>query len=80
MILGMSVSAFTTLLALYLNVFVGIVQAFQKIPALHQLAPQGSEPLFAAVQLVVLLIFVFLVWRCLRKFHPAAVEATAQKT
>jgi hypothetical protein len=44
--------------ALYLNVFVGIVQAFQKIPALHAIAPKGSEPAFAVTQLVALLAFI----------------------
>ena len=37
--------------ALYLNVFVLIVQLFLKVPALHALAPKGSEPPFAAAQL-----------------------------
>ena len=55
----------TALLALYLNVFVGVVQAFQKIPALHQLAPNGSEPPFAIAQLVVLAAFVLLGYRSL---------------
>ena len=33
------------ILALYLNVFVGVIQAFQKIPLLHALAPtQQSAP------------------------------------
>src|SRR5262245_38170834 len=36
----------TAILALYLNVFVLIVQAFQKIPQLHRLAPTGGEPIF----------------------------------
>src|SRR6266567_1465877 len=39
-----SVSA---VLALYLNVFVLVVQAFQKVPALKALAPSQSEPPFA---------------------------------
>src|SRR6202044_233049 len=30
--------------ALYLNVFVAVVQGFMKIPALHELAPTQSEP------------------------------------
>src|SRR5579859_5295554 len=34
------------MLALYLNVFVGIVQAFQKLPFLQVLAPTQSEPPF----------------------------------
>ena len=50
----------SAIIALYLNVFVGVVQAFQKIPALHALAPKQSEPPFVIAQLVVLLIFVVL--------------------
>src|SRR5207244_1126630 len=50
----------TAMVALYLNVFVGVVQAFQKIPALHALAPKQSEPPFVIAQLVVLAIFIVL--------------------
>ncbi|MCU1227655.1 MAG: hypothetical protein JWO97_539 [Acidobacteria bacterium] len=50
----------TALMALYLNVFVGVVQAFLKVPSLHALAPKGSEPPFAIAQSAVLLIFVAL--------------------
>jgi hypothetical protein len=46
--------------ALYLNVFVAIVQAFQKIPALHALAPTQSESPFKIVQLVALALFLVL--------------------
>jgi hypothetical protein len=46
--------------ALYLNVFVGIVQAFQKVPALKAMAPTQSEPPFLLTQLVVLALFVAL--------------------
>jgi hypothetical protein len=42
--------------ALYLNVFVLIVQAFMKVPGLNALAPTRSEPPFLATQVVVLLI------------------------
>jgi hypothetical protein len=45
-------------IALYLNVFVGIVQAFLKIPALHAIAPTQAEPPFQFTQLAVLAIFV----------------------
>ena len=48
------------LIALYLNVFVGIVQSFQKIPALKALAPTQSEAPFKSTQLVVLALFVVL--------------------
>ncbi|MEN3333762.1 MAG: hypothetical protein V7641_3127 [Blastocatellia bacterium] len=46
--------------ALYLNVFVGIVQAFQKVPALKALAPTQSELPFLLSQLVVVTLFVVL--------------------
>ncbi len=47
-------------LALYLNVFVLVVQLFEKVPALHELAPTGSEPPFLVAQLVVLAAFLAL--------------------
>ncbi|PYL38509.1 MAG: hypothetical protein DMF34_06655 [Verrucomicrobia bacterium] len=34
----------TAVITLYLNVFVGIVQAFEKIPALKAIAPTQTEP------------------------------------
>jgi hypothetical protein len=58
--------------ALYFNVFVGVAQAFQKLPALQVLAPTQSEPPFQIAQLVVLAIFVALGLLALRTFHPAA--------
>lgn len=50
----------TAMIALYLNVFVLVAQAFAKVPALKALAPKQSEPPFAATQLAVLLLFVVL--------------------
>ena len=47
-------------LALYLNVFVGVVQAFLKIPALKAIAPRQTEPPFVVSQGIVLLLFVVL--------------------
>ena len=61
----------TAVLALYLNVFVGVVQAFQKIPALNRFAPLGNEPPFAIAQGLVLALFVVLGWVALKKFHPS---------
>jgi hypothetical protein len=46
------------MIALYLNVFVLIVQSFMKVPALRALAPTQTEPPFKLTQLVVLAIFV----------------------
>jgi hypothetical protein len=50
----------TAVIALYLNVFVLVVQAFLKVPALNDLAPTQSEPPFKITQLVVLALFVVL--------------------
>jgi hypothetical protein len=47
-----------SMFALYLNVFVLVVQLFLKIPALHALAPNQTEPAFAVAQGSVLLLFV----------------------
>ena len=46
--------------ALYLNVFVGVTQAFQKLTFLQPLAPTLTEPPFLGTQLVVLAVFVLL--------------------
>jgi hypothetical protein len=62
-------------LALYLNVFVLVVQVFQKIPALHALAPTQSEAPFAVAQLVVLIAFIAIGVAAVRKFRPAALPA-----
>ncbi len=50
----------TAMISLYLNVFVLIVQLFQKVPALKALAPTQTEPPFAVTQLVVLTLFALL--------------------
>ena len=50
----------TVMIALYLNVFVLIVQLFQKVPALKSLAPTQAEPPFQFAQLGALVIFVVL--------------------
>ena len=55
--------------ALYLNVFVGVVQAFQKLPFLKPLAPTQSEPPFLLTQLVVLALFVMLTVVAAIRFH-----------
>ncbi len=56
-------------IALYLNVFVAVVQAFLKVPALKQLAPTQKEPPFLAAQLVVLLVFAGLTILAAKRFH-----------
>lgn len=68
-----SIYVVTALASLYLNVFVLVFQGFLKVPALHALAPSvpPSEPPFAVVQGVVLVLFVFAFIRAVRRFHPA---------
>lgn len=61
-------------IALYLNVFVGVVQAFQKVPALHALAPTQSEPPFVIAQLVVLGIFTALGSLATSRFRSGAAQ------
>ena len=61
--------------ALYLNVFVGVVQAFLKLPFLQPLAPTQSEPPFLIAQLVVMAIFIVLGFLAVRRFHPKAAPA-----
>ena len=55
--------------AFYLNCFVFVAQAFQKVPALHALAPLGDEPPFAAVQALVLAGFLVTGWLALKRFR-----------
>jgi hypothetical protein len=48
------------MVALYLNVFVLIVQTFQKVPIFRAMAPTQSEPPFVFTQIFVLVLFVVL--------------------
>lgn len=57
-------------LGLYLNVFVGVVQAFQKLAFLQPLAPTQSETPFVVAQTAVLAIFLLLGFLGLKRFHP----------
>jgi hypothetical protein len=67
----------TAVAALYLNVFVAVVQAFQKIAFLQPLAPTQSEPPFAVAQIATLLLFLALGFLAIRRFHPATTGAAA---
>jgi hypothetical protein len=61
--------------SLYLLVFVGIVQAFQKIAFLNGLAPTGTEPAFVAAQGAALLLFVATGIAAARRYRPETVCA-----
>jgi len=65
----------TAIVALYFNVFVAIVQAFAKVPALNNLAPTQSEPPFKFTQLTVLLLFVALGIAAVIRFRKEAMPA-----
>jgi len=64
----------TAILALYLNVFVLVIQSFIKIPALHALAPAvpPAGPVFGAVQGVVLIAFLAAGWLAVKAGRAAA--------
>ena len=57
-------------LSLYFNVFVGIVQSFEKIPALNAMAPTQTEQPFKLTQLSVLGLFVVLGFVAAIRFRP----------
>ena len=61
--------------ALYLNVFVAVVQAFEKVPALKAMAPTQSEPPFLVTQLAVLALFIALAIVAAKKFRAGSVRA-----
>ena len=72
-----SIYVVTAMTSLYLNVFVLIIQAFLKVPALHELAPSvpPSEPPFAIIQGIVLVFFVIAIIGAVRRFRPMATYA-----
>jgi hypothetical protein len=57
--------------ALYFNVFVLVVQSFEKVPSLKALAPTQKEPPFAVAQIIVLLLFVVLTTFAVKRFRTA---------
>lgn len=63
------------LLALYLNVFVAVVQAFLKISFLQPLAPTQTELPFVVAQAVVFVLFCALGAIAAIRFHPDMAEA-----
>jgi len=58
----------SAVIALYFNVFVAVVQAFQKVPALRAIAPKQTEPPFLIAQLAVLVLFVVLAIVATKRF------------
>lgn len=60
----------TALLSLYLNVFVFVVQSFQKVSFLQVLAPTQAEPPFVIAQTGLLVGFILLGAFAIVRFHP----------
>jgi hypothetical protein len=62
-------------IALYFNVFVFVVQSFEKVPPLRALAPTQKEPLFGIAQLLVLILFGVATVFAVKRFRPSAAIA-----
>jgi uncharacterized membrane protein len=67
-----------TVLTLYLNVFVLVVQLFRRLPALLASAPKQTEPPFVIVQLLVLGMFAWLGRAALKGYPEAAMASRAR--
>lgn len=63
-----SVFVINAVLSLYFNFFVLVVQLFQKVPALIEIAPTRTEPLFLITQALVLITFVWFGVAATRRF------------
>ena len=63
-------------ICLYFNLFVAVVQTFEKIPALHAMAPTQTEPPFKLTQLVVLLVSILLAIVAAIRFRPEPIRTT----
>ena len=66
--------AVNVVVALYLNFFVFVAQAFQKVPVLKAIAPTQSEAPFVVTQLVVMALFVMLGIFAVKRFHAEPVR------
>ena len=65
----------TAVISLYLNVFVFVIQAFQKLAFLRPFAPTQSEPPFVVAQALVLVLFAGLGFLSVRRFRPVSLAS-----
>jgi hypothetical protein len=74
--------AVTASIALYFNCFVLVAQSFEKVPALHALAPTQKEPPFAVAQLILMVLFIVATVMAVKRFHlePAVVSPLLRST
>ncbi len=68
--------AIGAVICLYFNLFVLVVQLFEKVPALHAMAPTQTEPPFKFTQFVVLALFVLLGIVAAIRFRPEPIRTT----
>jgi hypothetical protein len=61
--------AITAMIAQYFNVFVLIAQLFGKVPALHALAPTGTEAPFKIAQSLLLILSIVLITLAAKRFR-----------
>ena len=54
---------------MYFNVFVLVVQSFEKVPGLRAIAPTQKEPPFAIAQIAVLVLFIVVTIVSVKKFR-----------
>src|SRR5262249_7656770 len=59
-------------IACWFNVFVGVAQAFMKIPFVRALAPTQQEPPFLIAQLAVLALFIVFGWLGVKRVRREA--------
>jgi MFS family permease len=64
----------TAVVAQWLNFFVLIAQLFEKVPALHALAPTNTEAPFKIAQLTALIVFVVLGFLATKNFRHAQLQ------
>ncbi len=67
--------AIGAVICLYFNLFVLVVQLFEKVPALHAMAPTQTESPFKLTQLVVLIVSTVLAIVAVIRFRPEPASA-----
>ena len=68
--------AIGAVICLYFNLFVLVVQLFEKVPALHALAPTQTESPFKLTQLIVLVFSILLAIAGVIRFRPEPTRVT----
>ena len=70
----------TACAALYFNVFVLVVQSFEKVPQLKAIAPTQKEPPFAIAQVCVLVLFMVLTTLAVKRFRTEKITVAGSRT